>query len=391
MDRSNRRNFLKKAAVGGAAAGAAIATAGFTRRIEGQGKDFKRIYYRDLGSTGFKVSEVGFGCMNMRDPELVTAAIDNGINYIDTAHSYMQGVNEEIVGSVMKTMRGKVFLTTKLKQAGPEKLPDMLALSLKRLQTDHVDLLLLHIVESREQALNQDYMAAFESFREKGMARFIGLSTHKNQAEVLDAAVESKLWDAVLVGYNFTSPPEVGKAIERARNAGLATIAMKMMIAIDSRKPLEAPAELKKGGFNAAQACLRWVLQNRFVDTTVPGMTSFEHLAQDMAVMGTRMGFFDRRTLTRYAGFREGGACRGVAGCDGCAGQCPFGVDVRDLNRCVGYAHGYGNIELARENYRELPHSSKIEVCADCGECLVKCAHGIDLTATVRQARTLFG
>lgn len=261
MEKSNRRDFLKRATAGGAAAGAALAAAGlFPRRIEGQGKDFQRIYYRDLGSTGYKASEIGFGAMNMRDAELVHAAIDAGINYLDTAHSYMNGVNEEVVGSVMKTKRNKVFLATKLKQVEPEKLPDMMALSLKRLNTDHVDLVLLHIVESREQALNQDYMRVYESFKKKGMTRFIGVSTHKNQAEVLDAAIESKLWEAALVGYNFTSPPNVGKAIERARKAGLAIIAMKMLISIDSRAPLTAPPELRKGGLNPAQACLKWVL-----------------------------------------------------------------------------------------------------------------------------------
>ena len=54
------------------------------------------------------------GCMNMRDPELVHAAIDSGINYLDTAYVYMNGQNEEIIGQVMKTKRDKVFLTTKV-------------------------------------------------------------------------------------------------------------------------------------------------------------------------------------------------------------------------------------------------------------------------------------
>jgi predicted aldo/keto reductase-like oxidoreductase len=133
------------------------------------------------------------------------------------------------------------------------------------------------------------------------------------------------------------------------------------------------------------------VLQNPYVDTTVPGMTSFEHLAADLAVMGTRMSLRDRRTLIRYAEARSGGACRGTAGCTGCQGQCPHGVEICDLNRCVGYAHGYHDPELALENYRALPSSSRIEACGNCEECQVKCAHGLNLTETVRQARILFG
>lgn len=390
MDRSNRRTFLKQAA--GAAAGAGLTASGmFPRRAEAQGEGFTRLRYRDLGSTGFKATEVGFGAMNTRDAELIHAAIDAGINYLDTAHRYMNGMNEEIVGTVMKTKRNKVFLVTKMPKGSAADIVKNMETSLKRLQTDHVDLCLLHNNSTVAEVLSEEHLKGFEEIRRKGMTRFIGMSTHQNQAALIDAAIGTKIWEAVLVGYNYTSPPEVGKAIERARKAGLATIAMKMIISIDTRKPLDTPQELREGGIDAAQAALRWVLQNPSVDTTVPGMTSFEHLALDLAVMGTRMSFRDRKTLIRYAQARSGGNCRGSAGCTGCQGQCPKGVRICELNRCVGYAHGYGDMRLARENYRDLPASSRIEVCGECDECAVRCLNGLNLTETVRQARTLFG
>ena len=70
---SNRREFLQKAAVGSASVAAGLAAAGLIpRRIFAKGSnEFHRIAFRNLGSTGIKVSEVGFGCMNMKDPELV--------------------------------------------------------------------------------------------------------------------------------------------------------------------------------------------------------------------------------------------------------------------------------------------------------------------------------
>ena len=78
MEHTNRRTFLKQAAMGAAGLG----TAGLTsRRTWGESPvGFTRVVYRDLGSTGFRVSEIGFGAMNMRDPELVRKAIDSGIN-----------------------------------------------------------------------------------------------------------------------------------------------------------------------------------------------------------------------------------------------------------------------------------------------------------------------
>jgi predicted aldo/keto reductase-like oxidoreductase len=392
MNTSNRREFLKKAAVSGAAAGAGLTASNlFPNRSEAQGKDFTRLYFRELGSTGYKATEIGFGAMNTRDAELIHAAIDAGINYLDTAHRYMNGANEEIVGTVMKTKRDKVFLVTKLPRGSSADILRTMEISLQRLQTDHVDLCLLHNNSAASEILSEDHLKGFEEIKRKGMTRFIGVSTHQNQLEVIDAALKAKIWEAVLVGYNYTSPPSVGQAIERARKAGLAVIGMKMMLAIDTRRPLDTPAELRKGGMNAAQAALKWVLQNNYIDTTVPGMTAFEHLAQDLDVMGSRMTFQDRKTLIRYARARQGGYCHGTAGCTGCQNQCPKGVKICELNRCVGYVNGYGDPALALENYRDLPSGSRIEACGDCDECQVKCRHGLNLTETVRQARVLFG
>ncbi|MFC1508512.1 aldo/keto reductase [Candidatus Omnitrophota bacterium] len=392
MSSSNRRDFLKKTAVG-AASTAALAAAGLNpRRTFAQGSSFERIAYRQFGSTGFKASEIGFGCMNMRDPELVHAAIDRGINFIDTAHSYMQGVNEEVVGSVMKTKRDKVFLTTKVKWDKPKQIPKMMETSVKRLQTDHVDLMLLHITNKRSHVYNEDLMKMFEDAKKKGLCRYIGVSTHSNQAEVIDGVADSELWDAVLVGYNAVSPGSVGVAIERARKAGKGIIAMKIILnpATNPWVELDDIRKDKSGKISKSQALIKWVLDDKYVDTTIPGMTSFEQLDQNCAIMGMPMSFGERRTLQRFGEKLKGRYCCGVAGCTGCTDQCPKGVCVNDINRCLMYANGYGDIDLAHENYDNLPSSSKVDMCGDCDTCAVTCVNGLDLTENIRRARELF-
>ena len=165
MKTTNRREFLKNAAIGSTAAGLAISGLS-SRRIYSQEKTGSHnLVYRNLGSTGYKVTEIGFGAMNTRDAELITAAIDAGLNYIDTAHGYMNGVNEEIIGNIMKTRRDKVFLTTKINSRNMEAMADMIETSLKRLQTDHVDLLLLHGASSRDQLFNEDIRKVFDTAR----------------------------------------------------------------------------------------------------------------------------------------------------------------------------------------------------------------------------------
>lgn len=397
MGSTNRRNFMKHCTLGSAAAVAALSADGsFPRRIYSQeSSPFQRIVYRDLGSTGFRASEIGFGCMNMREPELVHAAIDAGINYLDTAHYYMRGANEEIVGTVMKTRRDEVFLTTKV---GLRKdlaaIPGEIETSLKRLQTDHVDLLLFHKLESRDGVLDEAAMKLFDTAREKGQARFIGISTHGNQKEVLDAAVESKFWEAVLIGYNYFTPPSVSEGIKNAREAGIGIIAMKNLITMtlppSSRVKLEDIRRDKSSATTPEQALIKWVLEDKYVDTTIPGMTAFEHLADDLAIMGMKLTFDERRTLRRYGEFMNNRYCRGVAGCTDCLNQCPWGVKVSEINRCLRYVFGYNDLELARENYEALPRNNRLARCSDCDECVVRCKHGLDLSENIRIARELF-
>ncbi len=392
MEISNRRDFL----ISGTAAGLVLSANGlFSRKTyTEETSDFNRITYRDFGSTGCKVSEIGFGAMNMRDPELVHAAIDKGINYIDTAHGYMKGVNEEIIGQVMKTKRDKVFLTTKISPQNPENMPEMIETSLKRLQTDHVDLLLLHgyTIKTKEQILGDDILKIFDDARKKGYTRFVGFSTHKFDDEISDGALESKFWEAVLVPYNYISPPIMSASIKKVREAGLAVIGMKNLLnfTIRPRKPLEDIREDKNGSVTYSQALLKWVLSNPYIDTIIPGMTSFEQLAENMAIMGTKMSYEDRDILYRFAKHTKGSHCLGLSGCTGCSLQCPKGVDVCEINRCLGYAFGYRDKRLAWENYRQIPRSSNVDVCDDCTECVVKCINGLNLTENLQRARELF-
>jgi len=394
MSESNRREFLKKI---GAGAGSALAAAGLTpRRIAGAAPGFERVMYRKLGSTGELVSEIGFGTMNTREADLIHAAIDNGINYIDTANVYMNGVNEQIVGSVMKTKRDKVFLVTKvgLNKDIPA-IPDEIAASLKRLQTDHVDLLLLHKTNDRKEILNDTIIKIFDDARRKGQTRFVGFSTHNFEETVFDAAIDSTFWEAVLTGYNYFIPPSVAKGIRKVREAGIAVIGMKNLITMTSpsstRVQLDDIREDKNSSTTPQQALLKWVLEDPYVDTIIPGMTAFEHLSDNLAVMGKQLTFEDTRILKKYAAAKSDSYCRCVVGCTGCRGKCPKGVEVSEFNRCLGYAYGYGSMELARENYAALPLSNRIEVCGDCDECTVKCVNGLNIGERITAVKRLFG
>ncbi len=377
---STRREFFTQGAVGGAV----MTAAGLMpRTIYAAVGDDKKIRYRDLGSTGWKATEVSFGAMNMRDVELVRAALDAGVNYVDTAHGYMNGVNEEVVGQAIKGRRDDVFLVTKVSDSSPEGLTGKMELSLKRLGVDHVDLALYHNRRSPEDISADWVHKTFDSFREKGYTRFVGYSTHDFNRAMADATLKVPFWQAVLFTYNYTSSDEIRESCRRAREAGLATIAMKTLL--HGKVEYDAPA-----GTTVNQAAIKWVLTDNNVDTVISGVTTFEQLTEDLAVMGMALTSREEKALRRYGKSLEGTYCRGVTGCTGCREQCPYGVAVHEINRCLGYAVGYGDERLAWENYRALPAGTGVERCGDCSECVVKCVHGLNLTANIRRARSLF-
>jgi len=387
MERTNRRDFLKNVAAGGALMGSGIIPWSCSnRRIVKKSPSGNDVVYRKLGSTGFDVSEVGFGAMNTRNTELIHAAIDSGINYIDTAHGYMRGENERIVGEVMKTKRDRVFLVTKVhaKEKTPREVRRMMEVSLERLGVDYVDCMFMHMPPSPREAFETYHPHVFEQAKKDGLCRFIGVSVHKNQALTINEAAKNMIFDLILVSYNYKSPPELTEAIAGARKKGIGIIAMKTQL-----KGKGYP-DHDMGDITINQAALKWVLQDPNVDTTIPGMTTFEQLTEDLGVMGMKLTFRERSELERYSAGLDGKYCHGVAGCTGCEGQCPYGVEISELNRCVGYAYGYGDIRLARENYEELPREWRVDVCGDCDECRVKCVHGLDLTRMVERAKALF-
>src|SRR3954468_18311666 len=195
---------------------------------------------RPLGRTGITVPLIGYGTAPLgkekitRDHAMrcLNHAIDRGITYLDTSPDYG---SEPHVGEVMRTRRGEVFLATKVNNRSREGVRKELEESLRKLQTDHVDLIQIHAVVAfadLEMALAPDgAVAALEQARADGLCRFIGITGHA-RPEILAHALEQWPFDTVLVALGMadrlvTSPETflLPRAVER--NAGV--IAMKVL------------------------------------------------------------------------------------------------------------------------------------------------------------------
>jgi predicted aldo/keto reductase-like oxidoreductase len=335
--------------------------------------------YRVLGRTGLKVTTVGYGAMRTRDPAVIHRALDMGINYLDTARSYMDGYNEVVVGKVLKSRRKDVFVATKISNLGAldttEKLVESVNKSLKALQTDHIDVIQLHNLKSVSQIKNELYLDALQSVKKAGKARFIGFTTHRNEASLVDAAIPMDFYDVILVKYNFQSPKKLGDLIQKAAAAGIGIVAMKTQAGGYKNHKMQ--------NLSPHQAALRWVLQNSGVATTIPSMTSYGHLDENIQVMQSSFGWSDRKVLYRYAKAIDKQWCRM---CDACIGQCPHGVDVFEINRSLMYLDGYRDPHLARKTYSQIPESCLPIRCQACRGCDVRCVHGLDIKPRMLKA-----
>lgn len=230
----SRREFLENVGLGAAAGTLLLNNLASAQPIA------SKLPSRTLGRTGAKVSILAFGCgsrfLMYKDEDAAAAilnrAIDLGITYLDTAYLYGDGESEARVGKVMALRRKDVWLATKIPDRTRDEFLRRLEGSLKRLQTDHVDLVHIHSlgqaddlekIESPDGAL-KGLMEA----REQKMARFVGMTSHTN-GEVMAKAIERHDLDCVQMALNASRNGRFEALALPAANAkNLGVIAMKV-------------------------------------------------------------------------------------------------------------------------------------------------------------------
>ena len=332
------------------------------------------------------------GVMNSDNPNLVRAALDKGITHLDTAHTYMRGRNEEMLGGVLKDYpRDSYTIATKIHPAGQdrrtglynadeftqESYMEMFNLSMERLGLDYVDILFHHGVSSLEGMFFEPLVDIMNEIKQSGRARFIGVSTHSNEAAVLEAAAECGFLDVVLTAYNFTmNVEEMNAAIDKAADAGLGVIAMKTMLGGYHDRERTRPVK--------AQAALKWALQNPKVHTSIPGFTTFDQLEESFAVMENPELTEEEKS---YIEENKQLASLFCAGCQNCLVQCGKNLPIPDFMRAYMYTYGYNNLEKAHSLLADLDLSN--DPCSGCSTCTVTCAKNFDVASRIKDVSRL--
>jgi predicted aldo/keto reductase-like oxidoreductase len=341
--------------------------------------------YRRLGRTGFRVSDISLGSGQIdatdKGESIAREAIERGVNYFDTAPDYSQFGSEIALGRAMKGHRDEMFLATKFCTSkghlpAGSSVDDYVSVvedSLKRLQTDYVDLVHVHACNSLDRLLDPNVHEAIQRLKDQGKARFLGVSTHTPDLETIaNAAIDHGGFDVMMLAYHYGAWPHLGAIIERAAAADMGVVAMKTLKGAKHR----GMAEFMKDGSAYSQAAFKWVLSNPSVSCLVISFYEHQHVDEYLYASGKRLSDADVTLLDRYDRAIAGQHC--FAHCGDCLASCPEQLAINDVLRYRMYFEDYGREKRAIQAYAGL--EKKADVCVGCSApCAGACPHGVPI------------
>jgi len=394
-----RRDFVKTVGL----AGLAVAGAGATGALAAHGPPAgaakaATVPKRKLGKTGVEVSILNLGGMfdTINNQLLLKQALKWGVTYWDTAESYGNGLSEEGMGRFFARnpeARQEIFLVTKLVPKEGN-LTERLNKSLKRLQTDHVDLFFIHAITGIGQMTPAIKTWAAE-MKQAGKIKFFGFSTHTNMADCLAGAARLDWIDAVMMTYNFQvmHDPKMQEAVKACEKSGVGLVAMKTMGGGPGAQKTASPAKLEmaekflKRGFTDKQAKLKVVWETPQIASLCSQMPNLTILMANVAAARdqVKLAREEVESLRQYALETQ---CDYCAGCGSICQEAAGGVvPVNEVMRCLMYHRYYGEPELARETFAGLPESVRQQLTAvDYSRAEQACPRGLAIAQLMRQA-----
>ena len=359
--------------------------------------------YKEYGTTGMKVSAIGFG--GMRLPEelaaenaaaLLKAAFDKGINYFDTAPGY--GRSEDVFGLAFRSMpRDQFYVSTKSMGRKAEDVRKDVERSLKRMGLETIDVLHMWCVmdlEDFHNRIDHGVLGEMEKLKAEGLVRHIAISTHMNGGEMSEAFQEYP-FEGVLLGYSAINFPYREKGIESAAARKMGVVVMNPLGGGLIPQHPDYFSYLKtRDGETVAEAALRFLLNDPAITVSLVGLSTPEQLAEAVsAVDGCRPlpeNYKENLRNRSLEGDSMNKLCTSCGYCMPCPMKIPI-VKVMDA-----YNHFILNGKTAKAitdrlhwHWRIEKEDSSIRNCIECGCCESKCTQKLPIIrriATVKRA-----
>lgn len=362
---------------------------------------------------GNELSQLGFGCMRFtkkgtqidyaKAEKEIMYAIENGVNYFDTAYAYPG--SEECLGRVLEEngARGRVNIATKLPQylmRSMKAVEKTFSEELSRLRTDHIDYYLMHMFTDiseweRLKAMGiEEWIAARKA---DGSVRQIGFSYH-GDTDMFLKILNAYDWDFCQVQYNYLDEnSQAGRrGVEAAAEKGIPVVIMEPLRGGKLvNLPASAVRELRESGtgYTPAELGLRWLWDQSGVTVVLSGMNSIEMVKENIRIASdTVPGAFTEKDRALVDSVRRIIKEKEKVGCTGCryCMPCPQGVDIPATFHYYNLMYIEGKKTGVRFEYARNVGLQKnagfASKCVGCGKCEMHCPQKIRIREKLREA-----
>lgn len=372
--------------------------------------------YRKFGKCDFEVSALGYGCMRFpiidndsnrinekESIQLLKNAIDNGVNYIDTAYPYHGGNSEILVGMALKDgYREKVKLATKMPVWLINEYEDFdkyLNEQLKKLQTDHIDMYLLHALsKDRIQKLEQLNVYKFlDEAISDGRIKYAGFSFH-DDLNTFKRIVDAYDWTFCQIQFNYLDENyQAGiEGLRYASQKGLAVVIMEPLkggkLAVKLPKSVSNVFSDYDASKTAANWALRWVWNNPEVTLLLSGMNSIEQINENIKIaekaLPSSMSNEEKSVVIKAKDEFKKLIKVDCTACEYCL-PCPMGVNIPKNFALYNAAYMYNDMENSKKQYKDMDEKEKALSCIECGKCEKVCPQHLSIRKYLKDVRVL--
>ncbi|MGI6188970.1 MAG: aldo/keto reductase [Clostridiales bacterium] len=377
------------------------------------------MYYRDFGNLGFKVSTFGMGCMRLplqvlpdgstdsskideaEAIKMIHYAIDNGVNYIDTAYGYHGGNSEIVTGKALKNgYREKVKLATKLPVWYANSYDDferLLDEQLAKLQVDYIDFYLLHALnKSRwEKIKNLNVISFLEKAVASGKIKYPGFSFH-DDLSAFKSIIDDYDWKMCQIQLNFIDE-DYQAGVEGLRYAGSKGIPVVIMEPLKGgRLARNIPGDIRNlwDSYHVKRSPVEWAFRwlYNFPEVTVilSGVSTMEQLKENIEIFSkaapNSMTEEELNIVDKVKALYESKTRVGCTACNYCM-PCPSGVDIPRIFSIYNNAVMFDDFAGQAQQYKMLTDEGKdASNCVECGQCESVCPQNIEIIEKLKEA-----
>jgi predicted aldo/keto reductase-like oxidoreductase len=347
--------------------------------------------YREYGKTGKKISAVGFGGMRFENPEdydlsaeMMVYALENGINYFDTAPFYFGGKSEDIFGRALPELKktGKEFYySTKTMASSVEKVRVELEKSLEKMAVDAIDFYHVWCVLSPEDYSARKAAGVIDEFykiKEEGLAKHICISTHMMGSDIRKL-FETEVFDGVTMGYSAINFPFREEGLKAAIDKDMGVV---IMNPLGGGSIVNNPGEFSFIKMHKDQsmvdAALHFLLSNRGITSALVGFGCKAHIDEAVSAVDSFIPYTEEETSNLKIRIQDDfqNMCTTCGYCKVCPEDIPVWAFMETYNHVMINSH-YSAAD--RLKWHWSVNIKELDKCISCGKCEEACTQHLPI------------